>query len=212
MNARFPRLLASLATLLALAACTTTTGYRPEYIAAARLPTTVHSDGRVLIVTRAADDAYVYTGHPTSFSGRATSLTLPLGTIVREAAVAAFTETFPGGVDVGGAISEPARYVVIVAPRLVDFRYAFDQLRHYGLAATPTAEVSAEIRVLDARGATRWHRSYSSGLREGPPSVLTAPPGEEINKLAHRALYELFRRAALDVVHEVLTVPANAAG
>jgi hypothetical protein len=204
-------LIAAIALACALAGCAATGSFRPDYLSAARRPPSVHSDGRVLLVTSAADDAYVFTGHPTSFSGRATSLTLPLGVIARETAAAAFADTFGSGVDLSGGVKDPARYVVIVAPRVLDFSYSFNQLKHAGLAVTPTAVVSVEVRVLEPHGATRWQRNYSSGPVEGPAYVLAAAPGDEINRLAHQALYGLFARAADDVVHEVLSIPAPAA-
>jgi hypothetical protein len=37
-------------------------------------------------------------------------------------------------------------------------------------------------------------------------------PGEEISKLAHKALYDLLSRAAVDVVREVVSKPAGGAG
>ncbi|MGZ9032514.1 MAG: hypothetical protein ACXW2G_14155, partial [Burkholderiaceae bacterium] len=184
--------------------------YNPSYLAAARRPATVVSDGKALLVTTQQDDAYVYTGNPTSFTRSATQLTLPLGSIVRETAIAAFGETFKGGVDVAHQVSDPARYVVIVAPKLVAFSYEYNQLKNVGLGVTPTAVVNVDVRVLDATGATRWQRSYASGPVEGPVYRMNTSPGDEISKVTHKALYDVFSKAAVEVVREVLAVPPGA--
>lgn len=206
------RLLAIALAAVVTAGCAMTGTYNPSYLAAARRPATIQSDGRALIVTSPQDDAYVYSGNPTSFTGGGTTLSLPLGAIVRETAVAAFADTFKSGVDVAADVKDPARYVVVVAPRLVGFTYEYNQLKNIGFAITPTAVVQVDVRVLDAKGATRWQRGYASGPVEGPAYMLNTAPGEEISKVTHKALYDLFTRAATDVVREVLSKPGPAAG
>jgi hypothetical protein len=210
MSRRLVRLAAAVLAMLGLVGCASTSGYNPSYLAAARRPSTVQSDGKVLVVTTAHADAQVYSGHPTSLARRATTLTMPLGSIVRETAIAAFADTFKGGADVSTEVTDPARYVVIVAPRLIGFSYEYNQLKHAGLAMTPTAVVNVDVRVLDASGATRWQRRYASGPVEGPSSMLDTSPGEAIGKLTHKALYDLFSKAAVEVVREVLAVPSAA--
>lgn len=210
MKPRFVRFVGAVLAVLAVAGCSSTSSYNPSYLAAARRPAAVMSDGKVLLVTTPQDDAYVYTGNPTSFTGSATTLTIPLGSIVRETAVAAFTDTFKGGVDVAAQVTDPSRYVVIVAPKLVSYSYEYNQLKNVGFAITPTAVVSVDVRVLDAKGATRWQRTYASGPVEGPAYMLNTSPGEEISKVTHKALYDLFSKAATEVVREVLAVPSGA--
>lgn len=207
----FVRLLAGALVASTLVGCASTGSYNPAYLAAARRPAALQVDGKVLIVTSPQDDAFVYSGNPTSLTGAATTLTLPLGSIVRETAVAAFADTFKSGADAAPAVTDPARYVVIVTPRLSSFSYEYNQLKNAGFAITPTAVVNVDVRVLDAAGATRWQRSYASGPVEGPAYMLNTSPGEEITKVAHKALYEVFARAAADVAREVVAKPAGAA-
>lgn len=212
MTERLLRLLAVALAAVVTAGCAMTGGYNPSYLAAARRPATIQSDGRALVVSSPQDEAYVFTGNPTSFTGGGTTLTLPLGVIVRETAVAAFADTFKSGADVAPDVKDPGRYVIIVAPKLVSFAYEYNQLKNLGFAVTPTAVVQVDVRVLDAAGATRWQRNYASGPVEGPAYMLNTAPGEEISKVAHKALYDLFVRAATDVVREVLSKPGSAAG
>lgn len=211
MTLRLLRLLSSAIAATALVGCAFTSSYNPSYLAAARRPATVQTDGRALIVTTQQDDAYVYTGAPTSFTGGATKLTVALGSIVKESAVAAFADTFKSGADSAPEVKDPARYVVIVSPRLSTFSYEYNQLKNAGFAITPTAVVNVDVRVLDAKGATRWQRSYASGPVEGPSYMLNTSPGEEISKVTHKALYDLFLKAAADVVREVVAKPTGAA-
>ena len=70
--------------------------------------------------------------------------------------------------------------------------------------------VNVDVRVLDAKGATRWQRAYASGPVEGPAYMLNTSPGEEISKVTHKALYDLFSKAATEVVREVLAMPPGA--
>jgi hypothetical protein len=197
---------------LALAGCAATSSYNTGYLAAARRPAANPAEGKALVVTTAQDDAYSYTGNPTSFTGSANTLTLPLGAIVRETAVAAFADTFKGGADRAPEIKDAQRYVVIVAPKLLTFSYEYNQAKNLGFAITPTAVVNIDVRVLDETGATRWQRNYASGPVEGPAYMLNTAPHEEISKVTHKALYDVFSKAAADVAAEVANKPKGAAG
>jgi hypothetical protein len=203
------RLIAALA-VVTLAGCATTSTYDASYLAAARRPAATQADGRVLIVTTSQDDAYTYTGSPTSAFASATTLSISLGSIAKECAVAAFADAFKGGAEAAIAVKDPARYVVIVAPKLLSYSYTYNQLKYAGVAITPTALVNVDVRLLDAKGATRWQRSYASGPVEGPAYMFSTSPGEEISKVTHKALYDLFSKAAVEVIREALTVPAGA--
>lgn len=205
------RILRTLTLALAVgifAGCAWTGAYNPSYLAAARRPATATVDGRVLVVTSAQDDAYSFTGAPTSFSGGGTKLTMPLGAIVREAAIAAFADTFKGGAEAAATITNGERYALIVEPRLLSYSYEYNQLKNVGFAITPTAVVSVDVRVVDAAGVTRWQRQYAPGPVEGPAYILNTSPQDEISKVTHKALYDVFAKAAADIVREqIVLVP-----
>lgn len=198
----------AIAGVLALSGCAMTSAYNQGYLAAARRPVVAQVEGRALVVTTPEDDAYVYTGRPTSLTGAATTLTIPLGAIARESAVAAFADTFKGGAEAAGAVRDADRYAVIVAPRLTSFSYEYNQLKNVGFAITPTTSIAVDVRVLDAKGETRWQRSYSSGPVEGKSYMLNTSPQEEISKMAHKALYDLFAAAASDAARGAAGGPA----
>lgn len=138
INTWLKRSLSLAIAMLVLAGCAMTSTYSQSYLAAARRPVAVQADGKALIVTSPEFDAYVYTGRPTSFTGSATTLTLPLAAIVKESATAAFADALKGGTDASNAIKDADRYTVIVAPKLASFGYEYNQLKNVGIAITPT--------------------------------------------------------------------------
>jgi hypothetical protein len=82
-------------------------------------------DGRALIVTSAADDGYVFSGPPTSITGRATLLSAPLGVIAREAAVGVFGNLFRGGAETRRGEAEAFPGTVMLSPRVTGFAYTY---------------------------------------------------------------------------------------
>jgi hypothetical protein len=192
-----------------LAGCAYTTSYNPSYLASARRPATETFEGKVLIVTSVQGDQQTYTGNPTSFTGSGTSLTTPVGQILKESAVAAFTDAFKGGVDakavetgapLGGV--EGGKYVAIVTPRLVSYSYEYNQAKNLGFAITPTAVVVTDVRIIDVDGNTHFQKQYESGPVEGPAYMVNMSPHEEVNKVTHKAFYDVFSKAAADVGRE----------
>jgi hypothetical protein len=206
MNAiRSCRLILGTVAVLAVAGCAHTGAYNAAYLAAARKPVPAPCDGKVLVVTTATEDAYVYKGNPTSFTGAATTLTVPLGAIVKEATLAAFGDAFRAGAEASAAIHDADRFTAVVSPHPVSFTYEYNQLKNVGFAITPTAVVSIDVHVLDATGAIRWQKVYASGPVEGPSYMLNTAPQEEIVKVTHKAVYDVMAKAAGDVAAEVIS-------
>jgi hypothetical protein len=203
-NNRSWRVLAVAATLLAVGGCAHTGAYNAGYLAAARRPVATLCEGKVLVVTTQQEDAYLYEGHPTSLTGAATTLTVPLGAITKEAAIAAFSDAFRGGAEASATVHDADRFAAVISPRPVSFTYEYNQLKNVGFAVTPTAVVSIDLRVLDGVGGTRWEKVYASGPVEGPSYMLNTSPQEEIVKVTHKAIYDLMSKAAVDVAAEVV--------
>jgi hypothetical protein len=180
--------------------CAHTGAYDASYLAAARKPADQIVDGKVLIVTSQEDDQYLFNGHPTSFTGSATTLSLPLGQIVKEAAKAAFGDRFKDGADTATTVQSTEGYRVVVAPKVNNFSYAYNQLKNLGFAITPTVEASAHVRVLNPDGSVKTEKEYASGPVEAPSYMLSTKPSDTITKLTHRVVYELMVKAADDVM------------
>ena len=199
---RFPRCLPLLGLLLVVA-CTYPLQYNPAYMAAARRPVDVQLDGKALIYTTPQEDNYVYSGHPTSMTGSATTAEVPLGIIVREAARAAFADVFRGGADASNSVASASGYRVIVRPKPLQYSYQYNQIRNLGFVITPIVEMQIDVSVLDAAGATVWERNYVSGEVTAPSYMINLKPEEEINRATHSAAYNLMAKAASDIAREV---------
>ncbi len=187
---------AVLATLI-LSACTTTGSYNAGYLN--KQVSSATYEGKAFILTDTSDDQYVFSGHPTSFSGGGTTLNLPLGQITRELSVTAFAATFTGGIEKGNTLPQPGLYSVIVKPKIHDFTYEYNQAKNLGFAVTPTVTLSLDVAVVDPGGNQTWQKSYASGVVEGPSYMVSTTPGEEISKTAHNAIYKMLSTAAADI-------------
>lgn len=198
--------LAALAAL-SLAACTYTTRFNPAHFDSPPVPEQERLDGRVLVMTAAQDDAWIYSGHPSSLTGGGTTLNVPLGEITREAAAKAFGDLFRGGVDRSNHVVGLESYRVVVAPRTVAFDYKYNALRNVGFAVTPEAAVQVHVSLLDAKGNPTWQRTYDSGLESGRTYFISGAPGDRVGEAAHHALLRVMRQAANDV-KAVLLAPA----
>lgn len=195
----------ALVAFLFLGACSYDLPYNPAYLSAARRPADMQVEGKALIYTTVIEDEYVYSGHPSSMTGSATTATVHLGQILREAAKAAFTEEFRGGVEAANSLGDARAYRVVVHPQPSQFSYQYAQLRNLGFAITPIADLSVDVSVLDPDGRTIWQRNYKSGEVAATTYMLNLKPEEEISKAAHQAAYGLMSKAAADVAREVVS-------
>jgi hypothetical protein len=188
---------------LALSACTHAGSLNTSYFPRQPFSEEQRVDGRALVITAAADDALAYSGHPTSYTGFASTLTLPLGLIAREATAIAFADLFRDGADRTNLVTGLERYRVVVAPRVTGFEYAHNRLRNLGFAITPEVVVTLTVDLVDSQGRPTWQRSYASGIVQGDTYFISGSPGEDVSKVAHRAVYDLTRRAAEDLAAEL---------
>jgi hypothetical protein len=205
---------------LCLSACTHTTShttrFNPAWLDSPPPMEAERVDGRVLVLTSALDDIWIYSGHPSSLRGAETTLQVPIGEIAREAAVKAFGDLFRGGVDRSnfgavGRLGGLESYRVVVAPRAVAFDYKYNELKNLGFAMTPQAGVQVHISLLDARGKPTWQRTYASGMEDGRTywwwPLIAFDAAERVAEAAHRALLKVMRQAAADV-KAVLDAPS----
>lgn len=189
-------------TLLAalLGGCAPIATYNAAYITPPSTPEAAKLPGKVLIYTTKADDDTPWSGRPTSFTGSATTLTIPLGLITREIAATVFGDSFRDGAVKSNALPGAAGgYRVIVSPKVSAFSYEYNQLKNAGFAITPTVVLTLEVAVLDSAGKTINQRRYDSGTVEMPAYFMSGSPGEEIGKAAHKAVFDLMVVAARDV-------------
>lgn len=183
-----------------LGGCAPIATYNAAYITPPSTPEAAKLPGKALIYTTKADDDTPWAGRPTSFTGSATTLTIPLGLITREIAATVFGDSFRDGAIKANALPGAAGgYRVIVQPKVSAFSYEYNQLKNVGFAITPTVVLTLEVAVLDNAGKTINQRRYDSGTVEMPAYFMSGSPGEEIGKAAHKAVFDLMVVAARDV-------------
>jgi len=182
-----------------LAGCSHTAVYNSAYLSAPPPAASERMDGKVLVYTERNDDGYVYSGHPTSFTGGGTTLSEPLGQITREVAVYVYGRHFKGGAESGNALDKLDGYRVVVHPRLVNFNYEYNQLQNLGFAITPGVTLEIEVQMLDAAGRPAFSKKYASGLVQGKSYMVSGEPGERINQLVHETMYKLMDESAVDM-------------
>lgn len=197
----------TLAALL-LGGCAQMATYNAAYVASPVTPEAAKLPGKALVYTTQADDDNAWVGKPTSFTGSATTLNIPLGVIAREIAATVLGDAFRGGVVKANALpAAGAGYRVVVQPRVTAFSYEYNQLKNAGFAITPTVILTLDVAVLDAAGKTLRQQRYDSGTVEMPAYFLSGSPGEEIGKAAHKAVFDLMMRATSDLREWLRTQP-----
>jgi hypothetical protein len=193
---------ATVAAALAIcAACTTTGRYDPKYFAPLPIAPDKVLAGRALIQMTAEDEAFVFSGHPTTVVGSAGTLVLPLGQMTREAALNVFGALFRGGAEAATAVP-PARegYAVIVSPRVERFSYAV------GIGEVRPA-LAISVAVLDPEGrALLDRRTYESA---GSAAATSERPVESLSRAMHLVVQALMLRAAADVRARLVEVPTQ---
>lgn len=153
----------------------------------------------------------VFVGKPTSFTGGGTTLSLPLGSITREAASLAFKDVFSRGARVVESAQGQADLAAVVRPKVIQFSYEYNQLKNAGFAITPTAVISLSVTLVDPAGKTIWERKFDSGNFEGQTYVLSGSPGEEISKTTHQAMMKIMQDAADAVQQHLIANPPEPA-
>ena len=185
---------------LAGAGCTHIASYNPAYIPPIATSTPANkSDGRALVFTEKKDDDYSFSGHPTSFTGSATTLQIALGLITREIAVSVFGKNFSEGAEQSNTLERSPGYRVIVQPKVTNFSFEYNAAKNVGFVITPTVTLSLDVAVMGGDGKSRWQRQYQSGPVESESYIMTGNPGDEVGKAAHKAIGQLLLQAAGDI-------------
>jgi hypothetical protein len=181
---------------LLLSGCAFNAGYNPAYVSAQ--PLALGIPGKSLVVLDVNDAEWIYASKPTSFSGGATTLTLPLGEITKQIALKVFGTAFKDGADFRNAAGDSAAYRAVIKPKINKFTYAYNQLKNLGFAVTPQVDIELHVVFLGADGKTLLDKAYSSGLVDGDSYMLSGQPAEKVNQLLHPTLFKLMTDAALE--------------
>lgn len=180
--------------------CNSTVGYKPSYLQDVPAITARKVEGKALILTDTADDSYHFSQPPSSVTGGAMTLNIPLGLMAKEIAKEIFGELFTDGCDTANLMVKEGNYVIVIQPKVVEFDYKYNQLKNAFFAITPQVSISLTVSLFDRSGKSVQTKVYSSGLVDGRTYLISFNPPENINKTAHKVLYDLISAAAKDLV------------
>ena len=191
------RFSALFAMVLLVSGCAYNVGYNSSYLPPASLVGKVEQSALVVMTTE--QEQWIYTGNPTSFTGSATTLTVPLGNITKQVALSVFSKHFK---EVGFAnnMESISAYRIVANPNVQHFEYAYNQLKNLGFAITPEVKLELHVTLFNAEEEKLLDKIYSSGKVEGDSYILTGSPEEKINQALHKTLYQLMNQAAEDAV------------
>ncbi len=178
--------------LLGLASCTTSLGYKAEYVASGVSAPVVQ--GRAVVIMDDVARGQTFSGGPQSMTGGATSITVPLGQYIEKISEKVCAPYFSQGAAVGKA-PEAGAYALVVESQ--GFSYKYDQLSSLGFAVTPKVTVALKVGINGPKGEViapprRYERTDFSATGG---YVFSANPPEKINQSAHMAIADILREA-----------------
>ena len=201
------RIIISVLAIVLFAGCSHVGSYSPGFVFFEPTHKADKFDGKCLVVTDKRDDAYVFSGSPTSFTGGATTLTLPLGQIVRETSLAVFGDIFIDGAEASNSHMTAQYHRAVIRSKLNSYAYEYNQLKNAGFAITPGVLISMDVELLNNHGATLFRRQYvTPDYFEGETYFASGDPGEKVSRATNLALVHLLRQAAPDKQFRILSL------
>ena len=94
----------------------------------------------------------MYKHAPSSSQEWATSLTMPLGKILKAVSEEFLRAHFSGGVRFANESVPGSSSEIVVTPHVERFQYRYNSLRNAGFAITPQVEVDLQVRISDETG------------------------------------------------------------
>jgi hypothetical protein len=177
-----------------LTACASTIAPRPELVAAGVSAPLVQ--GKATLVMSSAMANQSLSPHPTSFTGSATTINIPMGQIVRGVGEKVLGAGFSKGVTTAPAAA-PDTFAVSV--EVANFSYAYDQASNLGFAITPKVSMRMTADVLSPSGKAVLHKTYSKADVTPGKYGISGQPAEKINEGLHMALGQMFRELLDDI-------------
>ncbi len=190
--------------------CTTAVAYKPSYLEVESHDKPISIKCKAIIYTTETDDNFVYKGPPSSITGGAFGIKMPIGGLTKEIAQVVFNQVCSCGAQLTKNISAVSANDLIVYPRITKFDYRYKNT-NLGFTITTQVRIILRIAIVDLNGNEGYTGKYDSGYVNGNTSVVDVSPSESVNKLTHRIIYELMTQAANDLVHN-LKHPPNEVG
>lgn len=185
--------------LVIVSGCAHTAVYKPEYVASQTAGLSPTIAGSALVVTEPAQDARVYTEHPSSFTGAGTTFRIKLGEFLRDITVEVLSKKFKGSATHASQVPAHSDYRIVVKPTILEFDYRYNQLKNLGLFITPEVKIAIQVHVYDANNQEVMAKRYESDFTSGGDYVASFKPAERINRAVHQVLFELIWQMAKDL-------------
>lgn len=183
-----------------LGSCAYSGSYNPSFVPQSiSYPDSQKISGSGLIYMDVVDESYVFEGRPTSFTGGATSLKLPLGNYAKQIGLSIFSELFTDGVRFSNDLKDSNNYLLTISPKVTSFSYAYDSASSLGFAITPEAKISMQISVYDQDAKKVFEKTYYPEKLEGDSYMFSANPDEKVNQAAHRLITNIFEQSLTDI-------------
>ena len=188
-----------------LGSCAYSGSYNPSFVPQSiSYPDSRKLSGSGLVYMDLMDEAYIFEGRPTSFTGGGTSLKLPLGSYAKQIALRVFSELFTEGVRFSNDLGDSNNYLLTISPKVTNFSYAYDAASSLGFAITPEAKISMQISVYDKNSKKVFEKDYYPEKIEGDTYMFSANPDEKVNQAAHTLISNIFEQS-LDDIKNTLT-------
>ena len=200
---------------VAAGGCAHEVAFEPAYVST-ESPSYV-AEAEIVILMHDHDLELIYEGGAESLVGESSTITMPIGAIMREIAARVFQSCFMYGVVFTEALVPEMQYIIAIEPEIRDFAYRYDRRVEPGFVdvvpaaagggfeevpittITPSVEFELALKAYDAGGEVVLEKSYPSGLVSGESYVVTYRPQERINATFHTALNDIMLAVAEDI-------------
>lgn len=198
---------------LALAGCAAEGLFEPQYLGPVTPP--YLAETKIVVLMHDHDQQYTFQGKPTSQIGENITLTMPIGSILREVSASVFRSYFMYGTVFTDELSPNLLYLVAVEPEIRNFSYRYDRQIEgdvFDLRSTedgvetqpvsiitPSIQFELALKAYDSAGKLLLEKTYPSGLVAGESYMVTSRPHERINATFHKALQDIMLKVADDI-------------
>lgn len=190
-------------TLFILSGCAYRAGYNPTYIPD-ESPHYLCAAAVLLYIEDEQED-FVYSGSPASFTGGATTLTIPIGTILKEVAEDVLENNFSGTIAFANSMTDLGQCEIVYQPEIEHFDYRYNQLKNLFFAITPEIDLTLQVTIYNQDRENIFRRKYNTdGYVSGHAYVISGSPAEEVNEILHQTLYELLDESIHDASSSIL--------